>query len=697
MYQESDFETFGEQPFLGELEDEQSRQRRSAPGRLSPRYAAAVRKARAMRQQRLTGRQIRRWPPPPRPRPKNRFPIRPVGGPQFPVGSDVGSNQEPMPGSSSAASPGACPPCNCPSCADQPNATPPAIDQPALDQAAMAQPPTDQSSADTGAVTSGGGGQPDATPAPAGNELSEFFYPQHESGLASKYETRQSESNQHRARDFEVQLLDELLDLDFAEPLRTGHRISRATPAIEHFIGSEHRLIGDRGSNAASTIIVYDERGTRLTYGEMVALAGDYFTTYEEMRELSKTKAGRSAIAWARWDALDLKNQKVPEPNVPKEIKDSVVERYFLLASQNLSHFSAGGTGWLSYVRSHTNAMADAFEAGQKNDTNAWLRALTKEAFGHHFLTDIFSSGHVRTPRADLRAWYEANIPGSTDRLLTYLAKFMYDRLKSWQQLPPLTLWLESFTKRNIKERVIKLGGEAVNTFSLGDIVSLALHDFDNEGLWVISERDVNGKPVPGGYRWPAVGDAHLGLSATPRKRFTKNPVAAASNLPVNPTAVTRRMAINAVKLSLYELEKVRDLGRKMAGRSVSNSQKVATIKQALGTPPFAARLFVPKVDQTLGKNIPLPPVKNGRSPLEWRWGQLGSIAYEAVDVTVKGAIASGLFKQLPNVPDPVVAVVATKLKVRIRGTRHVYRLFVEHLQKEGIRALELAVGRKAR
>jgi len=134
-------------------------------------------------------------------------------------------------------------------------------------------------------------------------------------------------------------------------------------------------------------------------------------------------------------------------------------------------------------------------------------------------------------------------------------------------------------------------------------------------------------------------------------------------------------------------------LGRKL-GRSPSSSQKAAAIKQALGTPPFAARLFVPKADPTPGKNIPLPPVKSGRSPLEWRWGQLGSVAYEAVDVAIKGKIADGLFYHLGDVPDPVVA---TKLKLRISGTRHVYRLFIEHLRKEGIRALELAVGRKAR
>src|SRR5215213_11911579 len=176
MNQKSDFETLGEQSFFGELEDENSPRRRSARGRLSPAYAAAMRKARALRQQRQTGRQFRKWPFPPRPRPKTKFPSRfPVGGPLFPFGAQVGTNQAPVLDGSSAAQSEPCPPCNCPSCVDQPNAIQSAMDQPVSDQ-----PVSDQPTASNGAATSGNGDQPDAAQASAGNELSEFFYPQNE-------------------------------------------------------------------------------------------------------------------------------------------------------------------------------------------------------------------------------------------------------------------------------------------------------------------------------------------------------------------------------------------------------------------------------------------------------------------------------------------------------------------------------------
>lgn len=445
--------------------------------------------------------------------------------------------------------------------------------------------------------------------------------------------------------------------------------------AVERFTGPEHRDIGDSASGRESTTIVYGEGGQHLSFGEVVALAGDYFATYDEMRDLARTRMGRARIAWSRWHALDL--PKGQEPKVTAEIKDAVREQYYSLASRNLSHFATGGTAWEAYVSWHSKAIADALAAGESSNAQAWRTALTKEAFGHHFLTDMFSAGHVRTPRAAIREWYERNAPDSTDRFLSYMAKFMYDRLDERQQLPPLAWWFSWITKGTIKGRIVKLGGEAVRTFSLGDIVSLALHDLDNRGLQVVSTVDPDARPVQGGFRWTAVGDSHLGSSAA--------------------GSLTKRMAVAAAITSLRDLERVRGAGRKLAGRLSSSSQRAAAVKQALGDASrviFAAGRFVPKEDPTASANVPLPGVARGASRLEWRWGQLGDVAYQAIDQTVKHRIADELFGRLRDIPDPVVA---TALKIRVSGTRHAFRLFVEHLRAEGIRALEMAVGRRAR
>jgi hypothetical protein len=126
-------------------------------------------------------------------------------------------------------------------------------------------------------------------------------------------------------------------------------------------------------------------------------------------------------------------------------------------------------------------------------------------------------------------------------------------------------------------------------------------------------------------------------------------------------------MATAAVITSLRDLERVRGVGRKLAGRSLSLSQRTDAVKQALGTPVFAARGFVPKEDRSAGANVPLPG-GGGASPLEWRWGQLGEIAYQEVDVTVKQGIADGLFARLRDVKDPV-----TEGPIQIHGTRHAF------------------------
>jgi hypothetical protein len=440
---------------------------------------------------------------------------------------------------------------------------------------------------------------------------------------------------------------------------------------VEQFSGPEHMQIGDAGSGGASSAIAYGATGELLTFGEVVALAGDYFATYFELHNLARSPRGRAEVAWARWHCLEL--PKAAEPVVDEALKKATIDRYYLLASRNVSHFSAGGSAWQAYVHWHGKAIADALEAGQGSDTAVWRRALSKEAFGDHFLTDMFSAGHVRTPRAAIREWYGRQVPDSTERLLRYMAKFMYDRLDERQQLPPLA-WLFSWvTKRVMARKIETLGGEAVRSFSLGDIVSLALHDRDNKGLQVVSEVDPSGRKVAGGHRWTALGDSHLG------------------NGPHG--AHTAKMATAAVATSLRELQRVRDVGTRIGTRTISLAEKSAAVRNALGGPTFAARGFVPREDRSSSANVPLVRSDGGRSPLEWRWGQLGDAAYRAIDDAVKLRVADELHKKLNDVNDPVEA----PLGQRIHGTRNAYRSFVAHLRAEGIVALENAIGKPSR
>jgi subtilisin family serine protease len=442
--------------------------------------------------------------------------------------------------------------------------------------------------------------------------------------------------------------------------------------SLAEFTGPEHKDIGDAGSGRESSSIHFGNPPQPLTFGDVVSMAGDYFGTYEQMRDLGTTAEGRAQLDWARWHCLGLKRAGVPEPRVTELVKKSVTDQYLLLATRNLSHFSAGGTAWQAYTMWHGKAIADALQAGQASDQAVWRRALTKEAFGDHFLTDMFSAGHVRTPRAEIRDWYDRYFPGS-EKFVSYMARYIFDRLDERQQLPPLLWWVGWLTRSIMADRIMAMGGEAVKSFSLGDIVSLALHDRDNKGLVVVSQVDAAGQAVPGGYTWTAVGDGHLGRNAQ--------------------GAQTKAMATAGVIASLRDLERVRGVGVKLGTSPATIAQKTDEIGRALGPAGFAARAYIPRQSTVPGANVPLTCSDGSQAPLEWRWGHLGGAAFTAVDETVRGTIAGELHEMAGTIQDPVNA----GLGMRIYGTRNAFLSFVRHLRTDGITAIEKAVGRAAR
>src|SRR4029453_1214565 len=171
--------------------------------------------------------------------------------------------------------------------------------------------------------------------------------------------------------------------------------------------------------------------------GEMIMLAGDYFRDLTEITQLATGQAGvdgRDQIAWARWWALDKSRGQganpPKEPQVKEETKKKVKDRYFALAAENIPHFGAGGTARETYEKYHRAALDLAFRSGMSGDSSMWKRAITTEAFGHHFLTDMFSAGHVRTERAQIKQTYAKKFPDSGSKIVNYMATRMQRFLK---------------------------------------------------------------------------------------------------------------------------------------------------------------------------------------------------------------------------------------------------------------------------
>ena len=452
---------------------------------------------------------------------------------------------------------------------------------------------------------------------------------------------------------------------------------------LQRFGSPEHQDIGNQASGNA-TLDIDLGGGDKLTYGQMVALAGDYFGSLDEIRSLATTPEGQARLKWTRWWALHTGDEPALDSAVKKQVKD----RYYTLATQNISHFSAGGTAKSHYEEMHKQALDAAFASGANSDQAKWSDAMATEAFSNHYLTDMFSAGHVRTPRAEIKDWYEKNYPDSVGKFVTYVAHWITGNLDTRGDIPFFipNSWIEG----GIRAQVLELGGSAVESMSIGDIVSLSVHDRDNEGLYVVSDADASGNPVGGGYRWRAIGDNHLGDA-------TKE------------AADTKAMAVAAVRASLGELTTVKDAGVQAAqGQCLPEAELAKAMDTAVAAlQPYGAEKFIPREDITN-----MPEVTKGNDPnggsgtIDWRWGQMDDIAKAAVDQNAKTTVAGTLrgkqgevappdgIKRALYVGMPVIgpdqeSAVAPLLTLHVRDA---FIAFCDYLQAQGIAAIETAL-----
>lgn len=283
-------------------------------------------------------------------------------------------------------------------------------------------------------------------------------------------------------------------------------------------------------------------QGLVLSQGEMVALAGDYYGSFNEIMGELNSREGRARLRVLIQDKLGRDAGAIGpagESFSPAELATARAQneaRFRDLALENFSHFVEGGRARGEWLRLHTEAIADAVNAGVSHDAPLLQRAFAKEAFGQHFLTDAFSAGHMRVPRNAIVEHYTAVGTRVTDRIRSYLEERITEGLMnqvetacpnlspSWT--PPGSPWLPEppgsvlgraayagvvrrIVQGTVREglgRALSSGGRTLGqTFGLyiGGLVSKILHDQDNaQGLAVVSQARPEG--------WTAYGDAHL-------------------------------------------------------------------------------------------------------------------------------------------------------------------------------------------
>lgn len=175
-------------------------------------------------------------------------------------------------------------------------------------------------------------------------------------------------------------------------------------------------------------IVVSLNSGVTLTLGEVIAFAGDYLGDPKQTISQGKTPQERrerflanykvmnetSAEAISKIRAMIENEDKLAETAVAHgeseedalgktATSDNIAAtiytggKYITLADHNLDHFSAEA------LVAFQVGFELAMEAAAAGDLNL---ALGRGGYAFHFLTDLFASGHIRTPRAALEFKY---------------------------------------------------------------------------------------------------------------------------------------------------------------------------------------------------------------------------------------------------------------------------------------------------
>jgi hypothetical protein len=208
----------------------------------------------------------------------------------------------------------------------------------------------------------------------------------------------------------------------------------------------------------------------KLTAGEISCLAGDFYgpdspetvisSTEDEKERQRRFELAFISLKEAKRDRvdsyLDIIEDKLPEimksvhekqlPSLGSKTYSFLENVRFILASvhfpqswfvlpslyvrlalYNFDHF--GGDAETAYRTGHKLACETALKALKNNKIDLYVLALAMELFASHYLSDLFASGHIRTPRRKIydQIARDNYISGRTPFIAGLLAKEMHD------------------------------------------------------------------------------------------------------------------------------------------------------------------------------------------------------------------------------------------------------------------------------
>lgn len=141
------------------------------------------------------------------------------------------------------------------------------------------------------------------------------------------------------------------------------------------------QLLYDNGDSHQRRFLRYG-----LTYGEMVALSGDFYETFEDLNRAPLLEV---------YDLVPLVNAHA----TTEQLQNATGGRYLSLAQRNDAHFSVVGPGRANNMETWRQRHIQAIVAARQGNANL---AYGVNAAADHFLTDRFAAGHLLTNRSDL-------------------------------------------------------------------------------------------------------------------------------------------------------------------------------------------------------------------------------------------------------------------------------------------------------
>lgn len=421
--------------------------------------------------------------------------------------------------------------------------------------------------------------------------------------------------------------------------------------------GHEHRDIGNAAFGGGSVNLGGDSPADAfwLGYGDLTALAGDYFALdgasaitgtliADDLFGLARVPGDAGRKVGTRDEIVcALKVMTIDEAfdddrfqpggefadfkfsplAASSDVERQVRDRYLELAATNDDHFVAPGgvthegriatfgSAARAYRHFHEVALQEACRLGRTAGDQSL--AMAREASAQHFLTDAFTSGHLRTPVAQIRRFWHDRYPAFWQNLQRWVAATTAATLseQSWalRRLPDS--FVHDATASALQRRTSRYP-----ELSLGDFLARLFHDWDN----------AHGVEIDGG--GVVFGDGHIHEGQT------------------------RELALSAARAGIDDVEAAFALGA--AGRCLRGDALHRAVRTATGAPEHAF-LAETKIPRPSSMNA----AQNWRAPdIETLWDvpMLGSTGITVGEALVDMLQPGGYFiRQLDSLGQGLV------------------------------------------